>query len=402
MNFTMTTSVENITESPNILSNQEKLDQGSANKSNFTARDLIALDNAKDWDEFLLIKAAEDNCLFTRFLDRNNFLTEKERDRIYDIEVSRQQNYARAFGGIVQIVCKYSSTVPTEVSIASASSGEKQFFRDTNKVLSNTLWNQRGLHVLRVIFAWYIHQENTKKAISTTSYQLSEHGVATIENFVPKDCIKALKREIRSFPKGPVHKVSGTNIISEFTGKEFPYLRGISGNIANVVLKVIGREKDPQAIQLHDKNLFVQRVVNEPNDNDIQKTFHSDVFFPAIKYWWFPREVQASGAFEYGVLSPRLTSEVLDWHYKQSISATLGNYESWRGDGHREGSFRVSEEEMKSMGVTPKTFTVPANTLVIANVFGFHRRGHTDKEVLRDAVHGSIRVNNPFKLMNDE
>jgi len=62
----------------------------------------------------------------------------------------------------------------------------------------------------------------------------------------------------------------------------------------------------------------------------------------------------------------------------------------------------VSEEEMKSMGVTPKTFTVPANTLVIANVFGFHRRGHTDKEVLRDAVHGSIRVNNPFKLINDE
>ena len=56
---------------------------------------------------------------------------------------------------------------------------------------------------------------------------------------------------------------------------------------------------------------------------------------------------------------------------------------------------------MKTMGTTPKLFSVPANTLVVANVFGFHRRGHTEEQVVRDAVHGSVRVSNPFEFMSN-
>tara|TARA_R110000824_G_scaffold240349_1_gene428977 strand:- start:38 stop:1207 length:1170 start_codon:yes stop_codon:yes gene_type:complete len=387
----MTTSQENTTGNQSTSLSQEK-----PLKSSFTSRDEVAFENARNWDEFLVMKAAEDNCKFTRFLDRNNFLEEHERNKIYNIEVERALDYSKAFREIVEIVCK----TKFPIAIESASSGEKQFFRDPNKVLCHKYWNERGLHVLRIIFAWYIHQDNTKR-ITTNIYQLREHGVTTIENFAPKDCIKPLKKEIKKFPKGPVHKVAGSNIISELSKNEFPYLRGLSGMISNVALSMIGRQNDSHALQLHEKNLFVQRVVNEPDDQDIQKTFHSDVFFPAIKYWWFPREVELQGAFEYGLLSTRLTNEVLDWHYKQSLSAIDGDYESWRGDGHKEGSFRVAKDEMQTMGVTQKHFTVPANTLVIANVFGFHRRGHTNKKVVRDAVHGSIRVDNPFELMNN-
>ena len=364
-----------------------------------SARDSEAFEEARNWDEFLLIKAAEDNCKFTRFLDRHNLLTEKERDAIYKIEVERKLDYKKSFEEIVEIICKPGLLMSPRIASESALSGEKQFYRDPNKVLSNELWNERGLHVLRIIFAWYVHQENTK-GITTNIYQLREHGVTVVNDFVPNDCIKPLKKEIKKFPKGPVHKISGTNIVDELNQSEFPYLKGLSGAIANAALTMIGRQEDAHAMELHDNNLFVQRVVNEPNDNDIQKTFHSDVFFPAIKYWWFPKEVELNGAFEYGLLSTRLTNEILDWHYKQSISA-LGKYESWRGAGHREGSFRVSENEMKTMGATPKLFSVPANTLVVANVFGFHRRGHTEEQVVRDAVHGSVRVSNPFELMSN-
>lgn len=389
----MTTSQENITENQSTSLSQEK----PFSMTELSPRDSEALEQSRSWDEFLLVKAAEDNCKFTRFLDRHNLLTEKERDEIYKIEVERKLDYKKSFEEIIKIICKPGLMVSPRIAIESVLSGEKQFFRDSDKILSNKLWNERGLHVLRIIFAWYVHQENTKK-ITTNTYQLREHGVTIINDFIPSDCIKPLKKEIKKFPKGPVHKVSGTNIISELNQSDFPYLFGLSGTIERVVLKMIGREDDPHAIELHNNNLFVQRVVNEPDDNDIQKTFHSDVFFPAIKYWWFPRQVELNGAFEYGLLSTRLTNELLDWHYTQSISA-LGEYESWRGNGHREGSFRVSENEMKSMGVTPKLFSVPENTLVVANVFGFHRRGHTNETVVRDAVHGSVRVSNPFEMM---
>ena len=98
--------------------------------------------------------------------------------------------------------------------------------------------------------------------------------MTTIEDFAPKDCIKPLKKEIKKFPKGPVHKVAGSNIISELSKSEFPYLRGLSGMISNVALSMIGRQNDSHALQLHENNLFVQRVVNEPDDKDIQKALN--------------------------------------------------------------------------------------------------------------------------------
>ena len=43
-----------------------------------------------------------------------------------------------------------------------------------------------------------------------------------------------------------------------------------------------------------------------------------------------------------------------------------------------------------------KPVPVDGNTLVIANVSGFHRRGDTANTYIRDAIHGSIRLSNPF------
>ena len=41
---------------------------------------------------------------------------------------------------------------------------------------------------------------------------------------------------------------------------------------------------------------------------------------------------------------------------------------------------------------------VKANTLVIANVSGFHSRGEVTTEYVRNAIHGSIRIDNPFQI----
>mgnify|MGYP001483978972 CR=1 FL=1 len=67
---------ENITENLSTSLSQEEPFQ----MTKISARDSDAFEEARNWDEFLLIKAAENNCKFTRFLDRHNLLTEKERD----------------------------------------------------------------------------------------------------------------------------------------------------------------------------------------------------------------------------------------------------------------------------------------------------------------------------------
>ena len=42
----------------------------------------------------------------------------------------------------------------------------------------------------------------------------------------------------------------------------------------------------------------------------------------------------------------------------------------------RQGSFRIAPGELAALGLSePRAFAVPANTLIVADTFGFHARG---------------------------
>ena len=50
----------------------------------------------------------------------------------------------------------------------------------------------------------------------------------------------------------------------------------------------------------------------------------------------------------------------------------------------REGSFRVDPAALASLGLPqPRIFAVPANTLIVADTFGFHARGPSVRPSLR-------------------
>lgn len=144
-------------------------------------------------------------------------------------------------------------------------------------------------------------------------------------------------------------------------------------------------------------NLYLQHLFNTPDDNDEQKVFHSDTFFPAIKWWYFPHSVgEKDGPLMYVPNSPVLTPQLLAWHQAQVDSIKAGAVEAWRGRGHVEGSLRINDDELAALGLKGEAVTVDADTLVIANVFGFHRRGDTAKPTHRLALHGSIRIDRPL------
>ena len=68
-----------------------------------------------------------------------------------------------------------------------------------------------------------------------------------------------------------------------------------------------------------------------------------------------------------------------------------------RDKSHREGSMIILNEEIDKMGLQRRSVSCKANTLVIANVAGFHARGHCTEPHIRNAVHGSIRIDRPFE-----
>lgn len=144
------------------------------------------------------------------------------------------------------------------------------------------------------------------------------------------------------------------------------------------------------------KTSYLQHLLNRPDDGDDQKVFHTDTFFHCVKYWYFPMDVsKEAGAFWYVPGSPVVTDRLIKWHEERVEDMKAGRSESWRGQGHLEGSFRINEEELAGLGLNPEPIEVKADSFVMANVFGFHRRGDTQRPTHRVSVHGSIRID-PF------
>jgi hypothetical protein len=125
---------------------------------------------------------------------------------------------------------------------------------------------------------------------------------------------------------------------------------------------------------------------------DPQRTLHSDTFHPAMKAWLFIDDVDArNGPFTYVPGSHRLTWARLKWEYAQSLAASgaENRYAS-------RGSLRIGERELAELGfAAPVSLAVRANTLVIADTHGFHRRGEATERSRRLALYASLRAN-PF------
>lgn len=248
----------------------------------------------------------------------------------------------------------------------------------------------RGLHPFRRYFSQIAHE---KRNGGNKTYD--KVGLIVKEKFAPARMLRAAREEFDIFPsfvnKQPQNILSANKDVS-------PTLNKISKDIYQHILDCIGSETD----EIKDKylqNTFAQKVHNRPGDNDHQKLAHVDTFFPAIKWWWFPEEVKLEhGPFCYAKGSCYPTDTYLDWIFNESLNIIEDEYELWKGKDHTEGSFRASEEELIAMQFELEPVPVKANTLVIANVSGFHSRGEVTTEYVRNAIHGSIRIDNPFQI----
>jgi hypothetical protein len=113
---------------------------------------------------------------------------------------------------------------------------------------------------------------------------------------------------------------------------------------------------------------------------DPQVDLHSDTFQPSLKAWLFLTDVPEHGRpLTYVPGSHRLSPQRVEWERQRSIEV-LSN-----GDRlSQRGSLRVSATELEAMGLPqPKSFCVPANTLVAIDTCGFHARADSDRPTLR-------------------
>ncbi len=111
-----------------------------------------------------------------------------------------------------------------------------------------------------------------------------------------------------------------------------------------------------------------------------------------MKAWLYLNDTAAKAApLIYVPGSHRVTPERLAWERRMSLVAA-----SSPDADTRQGSFRIDPADLQALGLPPpRILNEPANTLIVADTFGFHARGQSPEPSTRVEIWAYGR-RNPF------
>jgi hypothetical protein len=275
--------------------------------------------------------------------------------------------------------------------------GAKSFV--DNPLIGSDRLNAMGLHVARLRIAHGMAARRRGQLAQAVEPQdraaFDRDGVVEIPQFLPPDIFAALREQILSYQGMARETVQGDTItrriaLDPAARRAIPTIgRFVSdGRWRALARYVAGFDIEPL--------LYIQSILshrrNAPPDPQIN--FHADTFYPAMKAWLFLDDVPADGSpFAYVRGSHRLTAERIAWEKERSLSVRTGDCRL-----SARGSFRVDLNELARLNLPqPTRFAVPANTLVIADTFGFHARTQAGQPTTRVELWAYGR-RNPYRL----
>jgi phytanoyl-CoA dioxygenase PhyH len=261
--------------------------------------------------------------------------------------------------------------------------GAKSFER--NRLIGSPLLNGFGLHAARVQLAHRIAERRRRRLAPLVSQAdratFARDGFVIRHDFLPPREFSALLAQAKAY-RGPLREISEGDTIMRKIALDPPTLGALPALAAVLrspewrgLIRYVG-SRDAEPV------VWIQSILRHAVDGpaDPQTALHADTFHPAVKAWLFLTDVAAdAGPFTYVPGSHRLTPERLAWEKRMSLDARQSpNAEI------RQGSPRVDPAELPRLGLPePRVFAVPANTLIVADTFGFHARGPSAGRSLR-------------------
>ena len=271
--------------------------------------------------------------------------------------------------------------------------GAKSF--SGNPVIGSEALNRRGLHVWRVKaaarMAAYRRRRLEHLVAPADRLAFEEHGYIERRDLVPPDQFRQLVAEIEGL-RVPAREMYEGNAVTRRTPltpevvARLPAVKAFleSPEWTNLIRYVGGFDVEPV---ISVQTIFADASPEEKG-KDPQTNLHMDTFHSTVKAWFFLHDVPPDeGPFTYVRGSHRLTQRRLAWHKRKSILASRK---------HGGGAFRLTRAELKLLRLPePTVFSVPANTLVVGDTFGFHARGRSARPSIRVEIYASQRPN-PF------
>lgn len=273
--------------------------------------------------------------------------------------------------------------------------GAKSFL--DNPLLGSRRLNALGLHVARVKLAdgmtrWRRHRLACKVRADWRE-AFDRDGYVVITEIVPPDQFPALRNAVLSYV-GPAREMQQGDAITRRMAVDPDMLKAIPA------LRDLLRREDITALfhyvasyritPLHYIQTIVSKVGGE--EPDPQEKLHADSFHSSLKAWLFFNAVtEADGPFTYVPGSHRFMRERLAWERERSLADPRSTDRL-----SARGSPRINEEQLAVLGLPhPHALSVPANTLVVADTVGFHRRGPAHQHGERVELWSYAR-RNPF------
>jgi len=269
-----------------------------------------------------------------------------------------------------------------------------------NLLIGNKFLNSKGLHILRVSLSQKMAKirrrslEDLVTAEQKNSY--SKNGFVKVNDFLDAKTFQTVLDEINNtnFERVDMTQGSATtrrSMIDEADLKLCPALNKAKNDrrMLNLVRYVSSHYGQP-LITL--QTILVNPKESHNRGNDPQTRVHSDTFHPTAKAWLFLTDVEEEdGPFSYVAGSHKPTEERYIW--EKNISIDWDKPENKYSSG---GSMRINVEELEKLGYPkPTPMIVKANTLIVADTYGFHARCPSEKATVRIEIYSSLR-RNPF------
>lgn len=276
--------------------------------------------------------------------------------------------------------------------------GAKSFV--DNPLIGSAKLNALGLHVARLRLAHEMSDRRRAKLAKAVHPEdraaFDRDGVVEIRNFLPDAAFDALREQVFAY-RGPARETVQGDAITRRLAIDPAARQAIPA------FDHFRQDKRWRALARYvagfdiEPLLYIQSILANRYDAppDPQTRFHSDAFYPNMKAWLFLEDVpMESGPFAYVRGSHRLTPERVAWERERSLHVRTGDCRM-----SARGSFRIEPEELATLGLPePTRFAVPANTLVIADTFGFHARTQASLPTTRIELWAYGR-RNPYRPM---
>jgi hypothetical protein len=272
--------------------------------------------------------------------------------------------------------------------------GAKSFV--DNPILGSPSLNGLGLHAARVRIAhrlaWWRRKRLAKDLPPADRLAFDRDGYVCIPDFLPAEDFARLQHFLLNLEGlGREHRQGDTITrrvpIDDELIRMCPELRRLLGDGRwKALMKYV-------ASTAGEPLYYLQTIItgyDGPPDPQVQ--LHADAFHPSMKAWLFLTDVAENEApLTYVSGSHRLTPARLEWEKIKSMTVTA------EGDRlSQRGSFRIPVEQLSEMALpAPRKFAVRANTLVVADTFGFHARGSADRPTVRVEL-WAYRRRSPF------